>query len=179
MRYLFLLAAVAAFPAADEKTDYQQLADAAAWKWSPEQANRLSSLDRYHGDYQVEIIRKPNTIGKLTIRVSDDGKPVYSWEGHSATVFVVEGKVLYYTEFHPSSSGCELVAYDLAKKEQLWKTALKGLGPIAHFRYRNDVALELAGDALLVHGKESAGNYIEYLDRKSGKSVGHKTFPNK
>jgi hypothetical protein len=94
-------------------------------------------------------------------------------------MFVVEGKVLYYADYMASRTGCELIAYDLAKKEQLWKMALKGLGPIPHFKYHNAVTLGPAGDALLVHGHESAGNYIEYVDRKTGKTVGHKAFPNK
>jgi hypothetical protein len=60
---------------------------------------------------------------------------------------------------------------------ELWKTRLKGLGPIAHKDYRNDVNLGLEKYAVCVRGKEAFGNYIEFVDRKTGKTVGHKVYP--
>jgi hypothetical protein len=69
------------------------------------------------------------------------------------------------------------VAWDLKAKKQLWKTNLKGLGGIIHFQYHNAVNLDLDGQAVRVRGKESAGRYIEYVDRKTGKTVGHKVYP--
>jgi hypothetical protein len=87
--------------------------------------------------------------------------------------------MLYYADYSPGSSGCALVAVDLKTGKQMWKSGLQGLGPIAHTRYRNSVTLEPTDDALLVHGQESAGNYVEYVDKKSGKTVGHKVFKDK
>ena len=34
----------------------------------------------------------------------------------------------------------------------------------------------LASGAVLVGGNEAAGKYIEYVDAKTGKTVGHKVF---
>jgi hypothetical protein len=72
--------------------------------------------------------------------------------------------------------GCSIIAYDLANRKELWKTRVQGIGPIAHTAYDNQVALELVGDALKVLGNELAGQYVEFVDLKTGKTVGHKLF---
>jgi hypothetical protein len=157
--------------------DYQKLADEAKWEWDPERATVLHATLNYHEDYQVEIVKKPNTFGDLTVRFTKDGKEALTVKGSYATTFVGKDSILYYTEYHPSASGCALVAYDLANRKQLWKTPLKGLGPIAHFQYSNLVTVDLVGDAVKVLGNESAGHYVEFVDLKTGKTVGHKVFP--
>jgi len=59
-----------------------------------------------------------------------------------------------------------VVAIDRSTGKTLWKTDLKGLGPIAHSKYRNAVRLEvLDGDAIQVFGKESSGRYVEIVSR--------------
>jgi hypothetical protein len=178
---LFLALLVPCRAAGDDATklDYQKEADNAAWQWAPERASALDSLTRYDGDYEVAIVRKPGRVGVLTIEVRADGKPVYSWEGYAGSVFAGKGGVIYRAHFHPSASGCDVIAYDLRARKEVWKTHLRGLGPIAHFRYRNAVTLDLRDGVLVVHGKESAGNYIEYVDTRTGKTVGHKSFRNR
>ncbi len=54
---------------------------------------------------------------------------------------------------------------------------LKGLPLAAHSQYRNQVILERDGDLVVVYGKESNGRYIEFLDARTGKTVGHKKLP--
>ena len=39
--------------------------------------------------------------------------------------------------------------------------------------------LDLDGDAVRVFSQESAGKYVEYVDLKDGKTVGHKVFTDK
>jgi hypothetical protein len=156
--------------------DYQQQADAAKWEWRDDQATVLHALRNFHADFQVEIVKKPNTFGELTIRFTKDGKEALAIQGHYGTTFAVKDSVLFYSDYHGSASGCALVAFDLANRKELWKTPLKGLGPIAHTRYHNAVAVELAGDAVKVLGNESAGKYIEFIDCKTGKTVGHRVF---
>ena len=169
-----LLTALLLLPAA---TDYQKLADDAKWDWQPERIGLLQSVMGYNGAYQIEIVKKPNTFGNVTIRFTKDDKEAFTMEGSYATTFAGKDHILYYADYHPSSSGCSLVAYDLANKKTLWKTPLKGLGPIAHTRYSNRVAVDLAGEAVKVLGNESAGKYIEFVDLQTGKPVGHKVFP--
>jgi hypothetical protein len=172
---LSTLALVTAAPLPPQP-DYQKMADEAKWEWAPERATLTWYLTRFQGDYQVEVVKKPNTYGKLTIRFSKDDRPALTLEGHYASAFLFNEGVLYYPEYHPSSSGCTLVAFDLASKKELWKSHLKGIGPIDHTKYRNLVALDFVGGAVKVLGNESAGDYVEFVDLKTGKTVGHKVF---
>jgi hypothetical protein len=41
------------------------------------------------------------------------------------------------------------------------------------------VNLDLEKQAVCVRGNESAGRYIEYVDLRTGKTVGHKVYPKK
>jgi hypothetical protein len=154
--------------------DYQKMADETKWEWAPERASLTWYLTRFQGDYQAEV--EPNTFGRPTVRFSKDGKAVLTLGAHSATGFVLKGHVLYYTEYHPSATGCALVAYDLANRKEMWKTRLKGLGLIGHFDYLNHVALELTGNAVKVVGHETAGDYVEFVDLRTGKTAGHRIF---
>ncbi len=157
--------------------DYQKIADATAWSWSAERASVGDSFLRFSKDYQVELIRKKNRFGDITIRVVDDGMELVAWEGHYRSVFTSSGNVLVYAAFLPSRTGCAVVAYDLKNGKQLWKTNLKGLGSIDHFEYSNAVNLDIINtDAVRVFGNESAGQYLEIVDLKTGKTVGHRTY---
>ena len=156
--------------------DYQQKADAAAWEWHPERSGLLYSVLNAPKEYEITIVRPRDTFGDLTVRFRLDDKTSYSWDGHVGTPFVVVGKVLYHADYNPWSDGCTVVAYDLANQKQLWKTPLQALGPIDHTKYHNAVEMDLDGDALRVYGDESAGKYMEYVDLKEGKTVGHKVF---
>lgn len=168
--------------AATEPVDYQKLADSASWEWQPEQASVLYSTILCPKEYKVEIIRPQNTFGELTIRFYHDDRLDCTIEGHAYTTFVVDESILYYAEYSHSTTGCALVAYDLKTRKELWKTQLEGIGPIRHFRYTNMVVVTVAQGAataplvILVRGSESAGKYIEYVDTKTHKTVGHKIF---
>ncbi len=157
--------------------DYQKIADATAWSWAAERASVSDSFLKFPNTYQVELVRKKNKYGEITIRLTEDGKELVAWEGHYRSVFSLSGDVLVYADFYPSRSGCSVVAFDLKNKKQLWKTDLKGLGPIDHFRYSNSVNLEVINnDAIRVFGNESAGQYLEIVDLNTGKTVGHRTY---
>jgi hypothetical protein len=164
----------AALAAAD--VDYQQKASAAAWEWHPERDGIMYSVLSAPREYEITLTRPKDTFGELTIQFKLDEKDSYTWQGHGKTPFLVRDKVLYYAAYNAYSTGCAAVAYDLASKKQLWKTNLEGLGPIAHTEYYNAVQMDFDGDALRVYGDESAGKYVEYVDLKEGKTVGHKIF---
>ena len=174
---LALLTAVPLWAApAPMRVDYQKKADEAPWEWSDGRASAESCAKHLKGDYKAEVEAR-DKFGGVVIRIVKDGAVVHSFEGHTRTVFAVRDGVLYYADFGRASTGCAVVACDLRKQKQLWKTRLKGLGPIAHKDYRNDVNLDLDKQAVCVRGKECLGNYIEYVDLRTGKTVGHKVYP--
>jgi hypothetical protein len=157
--------------------DYQKIADSTPWTWAAERASVSDSFLKFPNTYQVELIRKKDKIGVVTIRLLDDGKEVFGCVGHYGSVFALSGDVLAYADFGPGRSGCSVIAYDLKQKKQLWKTDLKGLGSIPHSRYANSVNLEFIDNATVrVFGNESAGQYLEIVDLKTGKTVGHRQY---
>lgn len=179
MKSTFLVASIFSLVCAGIGTaqDYQKIADATAWSWSAERASISDSFLKFPNTYQIELIRKKNKYGEITIRLADDGKEIVSWEGHYRSAFSLNGDVLVYADFYPSRTGCSLVAYDLKNKKKLWKIDLQGLGPIDHFRYSNSVNLDIINNgAVRIFGNECAGQYLEIVDLKTGKTVGHRTY---
>jgi hypothetical protein len=169
--------AATAAPAPETK-DYQKIADKEAWEWSKEKASAEYCKKAYKGDYEVELLPSGGVGGggSVNIRFYFNEKEVHTIVGHAGTVFGERKNVVYYADFTPYSSGCTVIAYDLKGKKQLWKTDLKGLGPISHTKYRNAVILEVKDDVVRVLGQESAGKYVEYVDLKSGKTVANRVF---
>ena len=156
---------------------YQKTADATPWGWSADRASVSDSFLRLPNTYQAELIRPKDKSGVVIIRLTDGGKELYSWVGHYGSVFALSGDVLVYADYGQNRTGCSLIAYDLTQKRQLWKTALKGLGPISHSRYANAVNLEFIDNTTVrVFGNESAGKYLEIVDINTGKTVGHRTY---
>jgi hypothetical protein len=177
-----LIAPVLAFaPAPPERPfpveKYRKMAEEARWL-APGNGELKRCLARHKGAYKVDGLHDPSHWSTL-VHVSDaGGKKIFFWAGHLGTAFLVRGDVLYYADFSSSSSGCAVVAYDLKARKRLWRTNLKGLGPIDHSKYFNAVRMEpVDGQVLAVYGKESAGRYVEFVSLKTGKTVGHKLFP--
>ena len=161
----------------DLKARYQHKADEAVWRWDEDRANVSASVARYKGGYDLEFKwNAPERASVATICFRKDGKEVFVLKGHHRTQFAQQGSVLYYADFQPSATGCAVIAYDLERGKQLWKTNLKGLGPIGHKDYRNAVLLDVNREVVAVWGEECLGRYLEFVDVKSGTTVGHRLF---
>jgi hypothetical protein len=128
----------------------------------------LEPIDR--DDYDVGIAER--WAGwETTLFVERRGKVIYRWEGSLETPLEIIDDVLYYSSHSPIASGATIVAVDLRTGKVLWKNSLRGLGPIAHSQYRNQVWMQVGSDVVAVQGEESAGNYVELVDRKTGKTL--------
>lgn len=147
------------------------------WKFD-DQTNLLRCVLDYSGDRQLGVHLGPHRSLIVCFR-DDKNKLIYSWDGHYQSVFTTKENILYHADYSHNSSGCKLVAVDLKNGKQLWSTSLKGLGPVEHSKYRNAINLEFDGEVLTVFGKESSGRYVEVVDAKTGKTVGHKVFKEK
>jgi outer membrane protein assembly factor BamB len=112
----------------------------------------------------------------LTIRITDDGKEVYAVKGHWETVFARWQNTLDIAEFNPIATGCAVRAVDLTTGEQLWRSHLKGSSCREHSKYRNQVTIETDGKVLVIRGNESYSRYLEYVDLKTGKTLGHHEY---
>ncbi len=150
------------------------------WEWSDREATLAYSLGRQLDDYQVEVIQGKGGImasdNPLTIRISDAGKLVYRWKGHWGTVFTRREDTLYIADYCPLQTGCTVFAVDFKRNKELWRSKLKGLGPVAHSKYSNSVCIGNDGDTILVYGQEAGGSYREKLDRRTGKTVSNEVL---
>lgn len=156
---------------------YKKMAKDWIWSWSPEGVNLLSYIIKYPGKYQIKLTRNPRDRWLLLIQIFHDQAEICKWATNRNGAFLQVGGILYYTEFAMMSSGMFLVAYDLSNNKQLWKSKLKGIGPIGHSEYFNWGAhLEIKDDVIQVIGKESAGSYVEFIYRPTGKTIAHKVF---
>src|SRR5262245_54965796 len=152
--------------------DYQKRAEETAWKWKDDEATVAHSFLVYQTSFDVKLERTVKT-GDITVTFARDGKTLYTVAGNLGTVFRINGDTLVFARFHPSASGATIVAVDLSTGKELWATHLKGLGPIQHSAYLNRLNLDAQSDVVTVFGNESQGRYVEILDAKTGKTVGH------
>jgi hypothetical protein len=163
--------------AAGKAARYQKLADGLPWK---EPAAKPShSLEEQLPGFMINYtqVRGVN-IRTDTIRIIRAGKQLSAWEDRGAGAYLARHDVLYRADYGPISSGCAIIAFDLKAGKDLWKSSLKGLGPIKHSKYHNRVWMDPVADGVLgVYGHESAGRYVELVDFKTGRTVGHKVFP--
>jgi hypothetical protein len=174
--FFTILSIALAAPAPENK--YQKLADDMTWDWPKERASLKFCCDNYKGTFEMTMEAPPEGVRSesLVKFKGADGKKYFSVRVHDQTVFVESNNVLYYADFDQISSGCRLIAYDLNGSKELWKTDLKGLGDINHSKYHNAVVLDIKEGALRVLGNESSGKYVEFVDMKTGKTVGHRVF---
>ena len=59
------------------------------------------------------------------------------------------------------ANGARAAAYDRQSGALLWSTALEGIGPQDHSKYSNLIQTRVAGELLIVLGRESHGSYRE------------------
>lgn len=148
------------------------------WRWSGSSGinlfeNALINLS----DYELHAV-KSSKVWRLAVSIRQNGKILHSWKSNSNGAVVQYGDYIYYTEFSPFTTGMTVVAYNLSKKEEAWKTQLKGVGPVAHSKYRNFGAmLSVREDILEVTGKEIYSGYVEIIDRSSGASLANRVYP--
>ena len=172
-----LLAAPVEPGAADKSARYQKVADGLAWKAPADQPRR--PLTDQLPDHQVHFNSLGSDIGRYTfISIRQHGKALYAWEEHGHGVCIVRDGVLYRADYDQISSGCAIVAVDLKTGKEVWKASLRGLGPIDHSKYFNQVWTEQVDDVVFaVYGRESAGRYLELVEFKTGKTIGHRVLP--
>jgi hypothetical protein len=157
--------------------DYPDMAERLSWRWSDREASLSHSITCHLSDDEVEISLLEGIRYRLSIRLKAGGKDIHAFEGHDETVFARWGDRLYLADFCPIASGCRVVAVNLKTGERLWERSLRGLGPIRHSKYRNRINMTTDGRVITIWGNESSGRYVELLDQKTGRTVGHKVFP--
>jgi hypothetical protein len=58
----------------------------------------------------------------------------------------------------------------------LWEVRLWGILYVNHSFYINRVRLELKDNVVVVYGREDGGDYVECLDKSTGRRIAHRVF---
>ena len=145
------------------------------WEWSDEKASLFHYFLRTPGEYKTELVRKDSgPLGQITIRVSKDGELRFEQKSHKKGAFVIQDSILVYADYSAFSSGCELIAYNLEEKEEIWRVKLQGLNDLPHSEYINAINMECRRGDIVVFGNEAYGQYIEVIDLLDGNQKFHK-----
>ena len=160
--------------------DFQGPAADAEWNLSDTVKDFDTSVANKTGPYSISLAKKPKAFflqSEMLVSLSP-AKEIckLDTEAGSYTPFVIENNTIYYADYCPISTGCRLIAYDLKENRHLWVSYLMGIGGTGHSRYSNNVCLKKKGDDIVVYGDESHGKYIEFVDMKTGATVGHRAF---
>ena len=146
------------------------------FEFDENKATILQSYVQYKGDCNIEINWLEPTKCELEIRFLRLGEEVLTIVGHSRSVFLTEGDSLFFAEFSPKDCGCSVSAYDMRDGRRTWSTLLSAVGRVKHFAYSNSVTLSINAGKLWVTGHESGGDYMEILDMRTGRVLGHKIY---
>ena len=171
---------------ASRRAAYQKALDAdKSFAFSEADASMLFSLSQFGGKCQVHMIYDPKDWSHITFRFVRDATKLLEVKGHTRSVFRTRDNVLYFAHFETSSQGCVVTAHDLESGKKLWETELIGIRRIGHSGYTNLVTISVGSRSgiddkdeasVYVAGHEGFGDYVEILDSKTGKTLGHKVF---
>ena len=84
---------------------------------------------------------------------------------------IVSGDCLVVASGSFIAAGVTLRCYDVDDGTERWKRHLYGIGPVAHSKYHNAFLLTEQEGLIRVQGDESSGDYYEWVDPKTGRSV--------
>lgn len=171
---------------AAKKVKWQKQLEETKFQIAEDQTSVMYSLSQYiQGNYKIHVIYEPNLYRNMTFKFERAGKETLAVSGHARSVFRIDGDVLYFAHFPTSGSGCTVTSYDLAAGTKLWETRLDAVGCPPHSVYQNAVTLDWSNlpgldkegeGSIRITGRESVGDYIEILDRTSGKVLAHKIY---
>jgi hypothetical protein len=156
-----------------------------SFEFSEADASMLFALSQFGGKCQIHMVYDPADWAHIMFRFVRDGKELLAIKGHTISVFRTENNVLYFAHFSTSSQGCVVTAHDLGTGKKLWESTLKGIRRISHSGYTNEVTMglgnltgtETKGEGVIsIRGHEGFGDYVEILDRETGKVLARKIY---
>jgi outer membrane protein assembly factor BamB len=113
----------------------------------------------------TEVVRLPREGKARWVAPLPNGYPL----GNGGLV-EVPGGVVAFCYGSIFDSGVNVVRFDLATGEVVWRTRCAPLG-VPHTRYQHQAVVAVEGDWLRVTSKGSSGTFVEVLDLKTGKQL--------
>jgi outer membrane protein assembly factor BamB len=131
------------------------------------------------GRYECLLTEKPE---RATVRrLGPDGKERWARqippEFVGAASLLELGDALYVAHHCAISSGVTVYAFEAEGGAPRFTVHPRGLGPIEHSKYSNQVELRAVDGRPVVFGHESAGDYIEAFDPRTGLSLANQSWP--
>ncbi len=111
----------------------------------------------------VVTVRDPDGAKRFTTPI-----PRGAW-GRDAAVLLADD-ALVIAVFDRISSGAALFSVDARTGAVRWTAADVGIS-VSHSEYWNDVSLERRGGAVVIHGTEAGGCYVQAFDLATGKRL--------
>jgi len=173
-------------PLAKYKAYYQEFVKTQKFDWNDAHTTVLHSLATLPEGYSATIHYSP--LGDtLTISLIKDQTVLHTFKAHIYTAFrVVENTnrkgILYLTDYITAAAGCKLSAINLTNGNMLWQRHLNGLEPRTHYVYKNRVVMDTVRAnrlTLVIKGRETFGDYIEYVFADTGETIANKRFVKK
>jgi hypothetical protein len=166
-------------PPTQSPTDWQAELAKSVWSWDARLTTPFACAYPVGGfaswrKYDVHLLCHP--MADVDVEVWRDNRRLYGWQGHSKSVFGIEGTRLYYADFDPCSCGGRIVCVDLDTGRVLWSSKLRAIGDRVHSVYANEMNFYIGRGVVVVYGKESAGRYIEMKSTIDGETVAHRVF---
>jgi len=164
---------------------WQKILERDPFRFSESEADVWFALSQFGGKCQIHMIYDPAEKWGITFKFVQGDKELLTIQGHTKSAFRTEHNVLYFAHFPPWSSGCVVTAHDLGTGRKLWETRLSAVGTPQHSAYRNKVTMGLSSltgteekdeGIVSITGRESYGDYVEILDRETGKVLAHKVY---
>jgi hypothetical protein len=163
----------------EAKVDSQISLDNVPFQFQADHANAAYSLSQCDPKWQAQMSPSADSVhAQFGFRCGDGH--VLSIQGYPQSAFQIGGTILYFANFQPLRTGCEVVAYDLSNGNEIWRTPLEGIAKSGHEQYRNRVTVDLANQSdrgvVTITGNETGGDYVEVLDQKTGKQLAHRIY---
>jgi hypothetical protein len=166
---------------------WQRFLDSQTFTFLDRGSKLLECIVAYSGPGQLHLIQDPGRKPELSLAVVVNGNETLKLACHQDSVFVATTTTFILADFDWRQPGCHLIALDLKTGMELWRSVeLSVFGPFGFSAYGNKVSItpsgrnvvqgEEPGSALIVHGRESFGDYITVVDSKTGNVLAHRTY---
>ncbi|MBE2286590.1 MAG: ankyrin repeat domain-containing protein [Prosthecobacter sp.] len=147
------------------------------WEWDERAASPFAFVNRISPKYHVRLLSKQEKLRHhLHISFFEGEREVFTFKGHTCTVFSIWEDRLYYALFSPASDGATIVAVDLTTGKEAWRSDVLGIGLQQHSRYSNALNLQADPFSVRIYGNEAGGQYYEVKRADTGVTTAHKIF---
>ncbi len=164
-----------------EPTPPQRFEQTAAWQWTsalaPGTPEVDPSLPNHITNGPVRIEARTRDTGGVEVEQSRDSRSEWitvlgAERGSRAAALQFMGDIVV-AHYPPISTGATLARLDRTTGAVVWEVPLEGLGPLSHGQYLSEVQLTGGAGRIRVHGRESAGAYVEVRALEDGALIEH------